>query len=138
MYINNSVLCYVTFYLLYKSTSMYKLGSYLLSTCTLYSGGGGWVQGLRNVWLNNSISLSRLMACTCAVVGKVLPMVLVYCMPSQHQSIKFHQADFSPHRVLAVRIHQKDPTMVQYAAGIKSNHFSSLCFKTCFSTVSFH
>jgi len=120
VYINNSVLCYVTFYLLYKSTSMYKLS-------------------LQNIWLNNAISLSGLMACTCTVVGRVLPMVLVYCMPSQHHSIKFHQADFlTKHWVLAVCIHQKDPTMVQYAAGIKSNHFSSLCFKTCISTVSFH
>jgi hypothetical protein len=43
VYINNSVHCYITFYLLYKSTNMYKMGSCLLSTCTLYSGDGGGV-----------------------------------------------------------------------------------------------
>lgn len=93
MYINNSVHCYITLYLLHKSTSMYKLGSFFFPP-VFYTLLAVEVQSLRKVWLNNVISLSLLMVCTCVVVSRVLPMVLVYCMPSQHHSIKFHQVQF--------------------------------------------
>jgi hypothetical protein len=117
---------------------MYKLGSFFFPP-VLYSlvevRRHGYRAYRRYGWTTQSLSV--LMVCTCIMVRQVLPMVLVYHMPSQHHSIKFHQVEFlTKHWVLAVHIHQKDLTMVQYAAGIKSNHFSSLWFKTYISTVS--